>query len=480
MAKVTMPQLGESVAEGTIGRWLKQPGDAVAKYEALVEVVTDKVNAEVPSPYAGILREILAPEGSTVPNNADIAVIETAEDAAAGASAVAAQAESSGAVSAAPEAAPAATSKAPAATSPAAATGGFPGGDLQRPGRPSPGRPGRRGPSPARRLARRRGTGPVREWRDSPGPGSDPRARARRRSERTHDPGGAAPAPGARPVPGRDRRHRGRRQGHPRGRPRLRRGPPVRRVPATDGAVPTTDGAATGGRAIGVTSVALAPAAALAPPPRPPPPDAPRRGLAAAASGPAAAAPAASAAPVAGPISFPPGVDEVLVPMTQMRKGIAAQMTRSLQCAARVHPDGDRRDAPRPRSASASRGPTSRRRASRCHTCRSSVKASADALKRNPTLNAHWTDRGLVAKRQINIGRRGRRRRGADRPGHPGRGPAVDPRAQRGDHGRRQPRPGEPAAGRRLRRRHVHGRQHRLPRHEPRDAHPQRRPRSGS
>src|SRR6188508_2128782 len=86
VAKVTMPQLGESVAEGTIGKWLKQPGDHVDKYEPLVEVVTDKVNAEVPSPFEGILREILAAEGSVVPNNADIAVIETADDAGSGAS----------------------------------------------------------------------------------------------------------------------------------------------------------------------------------------------------------------------------------------------------------------------------------------------------------------------------------------------------------------------------------------------------------
>src|SRR5512135_3685745 len=75
-----MPQLGESVAEGTIGRWLKQPGDTVAKYEPLLEVITDKVNAEVPSPFAGVLREILAEEGATVPNNAEIAVIETADE----------------------------------------------------------------------------------------------------------------------------------------------------------------------------------------------------------------------------------------------------------------------------------------------------------------------------------------------------------------------------------------------------------------
>ncbi|MBM4408734.1 MAG: hypothetical protein FJ038_09110, partial [Chloroflexi bacterium] len=59
VAKVTMPQLGESVAEGTIGKWLKKPGDQVAKYEPLLEVITDKVNAEVPSPFAGVLREIL-------------------------------------------------------------------------------------------------------------------------------------------------------------------------------------------------------------------------------------------------------------------------------------------------------------------------------------------------------------------------------------------------------------------------------------
>src|SRR6186713_433225 len=76
-----MPQLGESVAEGTIGRWLKQPGDTVAKYEPLLEVITDKVNAEVPSPFAGILREILAEEGAIVPNNAEIAVIETDDEA---------------------------------------------------------------------------------------------------------------------------------------------------------------------------------------------------------------------------------------------------------------------------------------------------------------------------------------------------------------------------------------------------------------
>ena len=82
MAKVTMPQLGESVAEGTIGKWLKQPGDHVAKYEPLLEVITDKVNAEVPSPFEGTLTEILVQEGETVPNNAEIAVIDAVDEAA--------------------------------------------------------------------------------------------------------------------------------------------------------------------------------------------------------------------------------------------------------------------------------------------------------------------------------------------------------------------------------------------------------------
>ena len=89
MPKVQMPQLGESVAEGTIGKWLKKPGDHVDKYEPIVEVITDKVNAEVPSPFEGTLTEILVQEGETVPNNTDIAVIEGAADAAEAPAAVA-------------------------------------------------------------------------------------------------------------------------------------------------------------------------------------------------------------------------------------------------------------------------------------------------------------------------------------------------------------------------------------------------------
>jgi 2-oxoglutarate dehydrogenase E2 component (dihydrolipoamide succinyltransferase) len=61
-----MPQLGESVIEGTLSRWLKAQGDQVEEYEPLLEVNTDKVDSEIPSPAAGVLIEILVPEGTTV------------------------------------------------------------------------------------------------------------------------------------------------------------------------------------------------------------------------------------------------------------------------------------------------------------------------------------------------------------------------------------------------------------------------------
>jgi len=83
MASVKMPQLGESITEGTISKWLKQPGDQVKKYEGLVEVITDKVNAEVPAPLAGVLKEIKVKEGTTVTVGTEIAVIEESVGAAA-------------------------------------------------------------------------------------------------------------------------------------------------------------------------------------------------------------------------------------------------------------------------------------------------------------------------------------------------------------------------------------------------------------
>ncbi|HET7465192.1 MAG TPA: dihydrolipoamide acetyltransferase family protein [Candidatus Dormibacteraeota bacterium] len=76
--RVVMPQLGESVHEGTISKWLVKPGDKVVEFEPMLEVDTDKVSAEVPAPVTGILKEILAKEGQTVQAGAEIAVVELA------------------------------------------------------------------------------------------------------------------------------------------------------------------------------------------------------------------------------------------------------------------------------------------------------------------------------------------------------------------------------------------------------------------
>ncbi|MEO5895377.1 MAG: dihydrolipoamide acetyltransferase family protein [Vicinamibacterales bacterium] len=100
---VVMPQMGESIAEGTIVRWIKKVGDSVDRDEPLFEISTDKVDAEIPSPAAGVLTDIKVKEGETVAVNSVVAVIGGAGEAAATASSTAAT--SAGAGSGMPEAA---------------------------------------------------------------------------------------------------------------------------------------------------------------------------------------------------------------------------------------------------------------------------------------------------------------------------------------------------------------------------------------
>ena len=316
MAKVTMPQLGESVAEGTIGRWLKKPGDRVEKYEPIVEVITDKVNAEVPSPFAGTLTAILVDEGATVPNETPIAEIETAE--AAGADAPAsvegpATAVTPGAPASPPPAAPPPAPSVPSSTASAGASdvAAIP---------PAVGDPDARMTPAVRRLLREHGLA----------------------AEQVRGTGGGG------------------------------------RI--------TRDDVLAVVEAIRAGSLSAAAPSASAP-------------------APAAPAPSRSGrpAPAAAPVVFPPGVDEVLVPPTQMRKGIAAQMTRALQAPhAYVHVEVDATSLVRLRDA-----------LKRDYQAREGlplsfvpfvVKAAVEALKRHPTFNATWTEQGLVAKRRINVG----------------------------------------------------------------------------
>ncbi len=78
--KIVMPKLGESVTEGTINSWLVEVGDQVNKYDPIAEVMTDKVNAEVPSTFSGTIKEIVAGEGETVAVGDLICYIEVKAD----------------------------------------------------------------------------------------------------------------------------------------------------------------------------------------------------------------------------------------------------------------------------------------------------------------------------------------------------------------------------------------------------------------
>src|SRR5580765_2815205 len=120
MAKidVIMPQMGESIAEGTLSRWMKQVGDAVKRDEPIFEISTDKVDAEIPASESGILAEILVQEGQTVPVQTVVARIETEKGAMAQASSP--QASPSAPVPPAPVSAPAPAAFTPQAPLPPA------------------------------------------------------------------------------------------------------------------------------------------------------------------------------------------------------------------------------------------------------------------------------------------------------------------------------------------------------------------------
>ena len=386
MAKVTMPQLGESVAEGTIGKWLKKPGDAVAKYEPLLEVITDKVNAEVPSPYEGILREILVEEGATVPNNAEIAIIETADEGSAMVATPAAPGAPAHAEHAGPSAgrrlstttretpaAPAGTPAASVATAPIAAAG--PAGSDER---------------GVHEMPQRAAAAVVGAAPSATAPAADDgEARmtpAVRRLLREH---GLV----ASQIVGTGAGGRITREDVSNYVESARTGQPVNGQVATAGPAPAPQASAMAARTPAAPAAGAAPARATAPTPASAP--TPAR----------TAAPApASARGIAGQqVAFPDGTDEVLVPLTQMRRGIAAQMTKALQIPhAYVQVEVDATRLVRLRDAH--KQAFQAREGTSLSFVPFVVKAVVSALKRNPAFNAHWTDQGLLAKRRINMG----------------------------------------------------------------------------
>src|SRR5438445_8174123 len=126
---IVMPQMGESIVEGTITKWLKKPGDKIQRDEPLFEISTDKVDAEIPAPASGVLQEIKVTEGTTVQVNTVVGTI-----AAEGEVPVAAK----GAPVAEKKAAPAAKAQAPAAEAPAAPAASSAKRDIEDHARSSP------------------------------------------------------------------------------------------------------------------------------------------------------------------------------------------------------------------------------------------------------------------------------------------------------------------------------------------------------
>ena len=109
LVDIIMPQMGESIAEGTLSKWLKKVGDEVKRDEPIFEISTDKVDAEIPAPSAGVLTEIIVKEGETVAVQTVVARLETEKGAAVAASAAAAEPASTAAAptpSAAPSGGP--------------------------------------------------------------------------------------------------------------------------------------------------------------------------------------------------------------------------------------------------------------------------------------------------------------------------------------------------------------------------------------
>jgi 2-oxoisovalerate dehydrogenase E2 component (dihydrolipoyl transacylase) len=329
VAKVTMPQLGESVAEGTIGKWLKKPGDRVERDEPLLEIITDKVNAEVPSPFAGIVSKLLVEEGATVPYKAEIAEIEETAEAAAPAQAAAA--------TPAPATVPAtALATAPATAGVAVA-------------------PPVAAPTPATPPAVAAAEAGSPEARMTP---------AVRQLMRQH---GLDPAQ----VAGTG--HGG----------RITREDVMRVAGRASGAVMATQPGAT----TAAEEAAVAPSVPLVE-----------------AIPPASHAPGlAPSAPSPAPVVWAPGQDEELVPFTQMRAGIAAQMARASTVPVAYSTfEADMTGVVNVRAALAESYRA--REGAGLSFLPFVVKAVVEALHGSPDLNAHYTAVGLLRKRHIDIG----------------------------------------------------------------------------
>ena len=367
---IKMPQLGESVTEGTIERWLVKEGDTVEQYDPLFEVVTDKVNAEVPAEVAGTITKIMVPDGETVAVGTPVAEID-ADGAGAGSGA-------------APEAAPAAAVTQEAAQPEAPQ----PEGGAAETAAPAQA-PSEAAAAPDNQAA-------------AAGQASAPEPAARTEPQAEAATGGGADAA---PDGG--------------GAVTARMTPAVRRLVREHGIdVAQLRGTGAGGRVTrddvlafiqsGPQAAAAQPgesAAAADAPAQPAPAD---QAASAPAAGPAAAQPAAPApapAPRPAPMAVPsPSGGDTEVTLSQMRKGIARKMTQVKQTVPHAYTvvEVDVTNVVKWREAN-NMAFKAREGASLSYVA-VVVKAVTETLRKHPTLNSQFADDKIILKQAMNIG----------------------------------------------------------------------------
>jgi pyruvate dehydrogenase complex dihydrolipoamide acetyltransferase long form len=336
---VNMPQLGESVTEGTIARWLKQPGEQVAKYESIAEVITDKVNAEIPAPADGTMGELIAAEGAVVAVGQPICSIET-EQAAADA----------------PQSAPAGAAQ-PAAASPEQAP------------EPDGLEVGAAAPSPQATTEAQEGAP---EATPPPTPPQEPQSPSVAEAQPAAVP--AAPSGGN-------------------GAAAYHLTPAVRMLVREHGVdLSQIQGSGIGGR-ITKKDVLEYVQRRDAGAPVPQEPEAPK-------AEPAALAATQGAAP---PPSTTDGGDTVM-PLTQVRRAIADHMVRSRQTSPHAYLMVEVDMSAVTQLRSRMREEFERRYGVKLTYLPFVARVVCEALRRHPTLNASWSEQGIVLKKDVHLG----------------------------------------------------------------------------
>ena len=349
--ELKMPKLGESVTEGTIGKWLKQPGDKVNKYDLLVEVQTDKVNTEIPSPVAGTLKEVKVEEGQTVPIGTLLAVFDTADGEAA------------------------AQPSAPAAPKPAQATTQPESSRAQTPAAaPKPSQPAGVPPASGRAPSER-------------GPSVPPPQQARESAT----PERAAPPPPQSPSPASQSSARATATEERPDLSDVRATPAVRKLASEQGIdISAIEGTGLGGRVSrkdvedfiaqrGASQQQAATRVVQAQP------------QASSQTAPARQAPVPSLA------------GDELVPLSQMRRAIANNMVQAWSAPhAHAVMEVDMTDLMRYRERV--KGEFQEREGFDLSPAAFIAKAVVEALRTVPSVNSSWTDQGLIRHRELNLG----------------------------------------------------------------------------